>query len=590
VATVVEFEFSTTVDVSPDSFDEAAREAWINITASSIENMSPDSIKIISVMNYTDNSTTSNLRHRRLNSQPISEIVMSVSNIMESFGYNDADQFTSDVQTQIGAKYANPTTANDFIKLAVSKGTKKISSGSVLTIGAVKFAPTVVIRVLTGAPTSTPSSNPTSLAIKSGAGGALLSTQEAIYVSVSVVIFVLLILFLCYFFLFRRKNDLHNEKEWRNVTSDEEENLGIVLESDDDDGYYTKKEDDVSRRGTLVRKLPANETSARSKKYSRRQQPSPLADHDMDDEWIEKYSERKSKPYWVNSVTGYSTWKNPVEKKDGNKKYKETGQARPPTQQDTDPNDWIEKFSDRKLKSYWVHKSTLQSTWKNPFAGQKNSSRVYSSHMVLPNEDEEEPPSVTKSQSVAFGFNTNTVWIKKFSARKQKPYWVNSITDESTWNDPNAPTVSAQGSRTNTPIPEVGEWVEKFDQTRMKPYWKNSITRVTTWRNPSLLEPSIRTLPYERFSSLAVSREVESKTEEWIEKFSVRKQKRYWVNSETKISTWRDPNAQLDITSSRIITPAAEDTWIEKMDKTRMKPYWKNARTQAISLQNPTSF
>ena len=60
------------------------------------------------------------------------------------------------------------------------------------------------------------------------------------------------------------------------------------------------------------------------------------------------------------------------------------------------------------------------------------------------------------------------------SKSKGKPYWVNKITKETTWTNPND----------SKPV-VVSEWEEIMSKSKGKPYWVNKLTKETTWTNPN---------------------------------------------------------------------------------------------------------
>jgi len=640
---VVEFNCSATVGVSPDKFDAAAREAWINVTASAVESMSPESITILSVTNSTFNESlpAGNVRRRRLASEPSSDIVMAVSDTMESYGFSDADEFVNHVQTSIVDTYADPGTVVKFVKLAVAKGATRLTNTTTISIDNVAFTPYTTVRVLSGTPTTMPSAIPTSMAVLRGEDTAL-STEETIYVTLSVLFFALIVVLLLYFCHFRKSNNNYNESNWTNAAAAEEEeedveedeaNLGFGVQKDlDNDEIMLMMEHGRSRQRP---KLKAKPQSRASQKYS--------IDKDSS-EWIEKFSERKQKPYWVNSASGESTWKNPVKELNVKDKYKYDKKPSMVSAVGAKPDEWIEKFSDRKLRPYWVNKSTLQSTWKNPFVRKYNSTKVFATSDLDNNNEFADAPfaSDARAKSLPNVMSSVDEWVEKYSDRRQKPYWVNVNNGQSTWKAPHDPEVNNQTSNPNgsfsslkdiTKTPEgddTGAWVEKFDNTRAKPYWKNRLTRVVSWRNPVAPAPededttlsgpvSLRTMPHVRKSTtsdhsvpdllgaLNFNSPATTSHGEWMEKYSERRQRPYWVHIKDGVSTWKNPyghdhglkrdntsrsntpDGVFNSLSDRVSAPAVNevDEWVEKFDKTRMKRYWKNIRTKNLTFNDP---
>ena len=74
-------------------------------------------------------------------------------------------------------------------------------------------------------------------------------------------------------------------------------------------------------------------------------------------------------------------------------------------------------------------------------------------------------------------------WIECFDDRRNKIYYANILTKESTWCFPHE-------LLTNKEIINSKEnWIEAYDiETKMK-YYYNKITRETTWIQPQCLQP-----------------------------------------------------------------------------------------------------
>ena len=156
-------------------------------------------------------------------------------------------------------------------------------------------------------------------------------------------------------------------------------------------------------------------------------------------------------------------------------------------------------------------------------------------------------------------------WIEKFSSEKGRKYWKNTKTKETTWNDPT--TTSSQKDSKQKPklATESGldeDWVEKFDKKQQRVYWKNKATGETTWRDP--------------FKSKQTDG-----MGDWIEKFDKKQQRPYWKNQSTGEKTWKIPGKTIRQDSSFSNESRGDDSceWVEKFDKTQQRPYWKNYST-----------
>lgn len=101
-------------------------------------------------------------------------------------------------------------------------------------------------------------------------------------------------------------------------------------------------------------------------------------------------------------------------------------------------------------------------------------------------------------------------WVERFDEKKQKKYWRNKVTKQSTWKNPfeNAETADGQdakrkggsdGSKEKTNTEQAAgrreeggedkasknDWIEKFDRKKGKKYWKNQTTGETSWKDPN---------------------------------------------------------------------------------------------------------
>ena len=192
-------------NITPSDFDAAARAAWINITVSAIENMPMHSVNITSVSAF---DSSSNHIRRRLNEVNTSSIVnMAISDIMENYEFHDASDFSQFVQEKISDTYSMPESMTTFVDLAVSKGSVTISKTTVITVGSVIYSPPSVSRVLTGAPTSAPSAEKVDLNFMEEI------IQDELKLSLSVVGFVVFCLALLFIYVACHHREKESDKE-----------------------------------------------------------------------------------------------------------------------------------------------------------------------------------------------------------------------------------------------------------------------------------------------------------------------------------------------------------------------------------------
>ena len=170
---------------------------------------------------------------------------------------------------------------------------------------------------------------------------------------------------------------------------------------------------------------------------------------DDDDEppaWENFNSTLLNKPFWLNVITLELSWKDPTIE---------------------EVNPWIEKFSEKYMRNYWKHSITGETKWTNPIEESKpiiklDASKTSTLSKTSNNNDDEEdePPA----------------WEHFHSDLLTKPFWINVITLDISWKDPNI------GS-------EQSPWVEKYSEKYKRSYWKHNISGETRWTDPSLEAP-----------------------------------------------------------------------------------------------------
>lgn len=273
------------------------------------------------------------------------------------------------------------------------------------------------------------------------------------------------------------------------------------------------------------------------------------------DSWDEHFSQSKQKKYWTNKATGESTWKDPTGGKDApsaSKSRDKADKAEAPSTaapSSSSASDWQESFSASKNRKYWTNKATGESTWKDPHSNPKEAALVsqlksaMSSGVTLKpaserdkeqekeaEKDEEEKekakgkekkkdkkgeregekekekegkPAKSKTRDAPSSAATGGDWDELFSTSKQKKYWKNKTTGESTWKDPttSAPAADADAADTGNTgadaaggsksgakaaAASVGEWEEYYSASKQKKYWKNRTTGESTWKQPKV--------------------------------------------------------------------------------------------------------
>jgi hypothetical protein len=371
-----------------------------------------------------------------------------------------------------------------------------------------------------------------------------LSNPNSIFLAASLLVIVILCICFCWGVFRRRKPSKEPEETWANAIADidkdkgedeEESSDGSWNEGDsEEDSSYANgsngNTDDGSRSlegvDVMMSEFTENDDTENSKKRFSRASRNMSRHKSAGDvcmssststalmlagvdhrEWVERLSATRQMPYWKNSRTGRSTWKNPFMVASGGKGDLRRQQSAPQVFVSAAPPStggmemqWVEKFSETKKKPYWKNTHTGRSTWKNPFVGfQRAHSEKYLPHTGTMLVQTPLPSHSAGLLAVAGTVATLPVdpsseWEEKFSEIKHQPYWKHKSTGRSTWTRPydiseghTATTASALPrviSSAAAPVPgnSADDWEERFSSTKQVPYWKHKITRQTSWK------------------------------------------------------------------------------------------------------------
>ena len=256
--------FTTVNNVSPDDFDAAAQEAWINVTAASVPSMPSESIKIISVEAFNASAVSQSERRKLIQENVSTVITMTVQDIMETYQYNDAAEFTEFLQTSILESYSKPETIAVFVDLAASKGSSTITQDTldVMNVEGVTFTEPEVSRVLSGTPTSAPTTEekPLSLFEK--------IMKDKIRFSFSIVGFVLLclcVVWIIYRHRRQKKTEMdQTEEDYKNKLKNTENNNSLFINVKFGDANYNDDKVDEVKEGNLVKEKIIDEKAVLS--------------------------------------------------------------------------------------------------------------------------------------------------------------------------------------------------------------------------------------------------------------------------------------------------------------------------------------
>jgi hypothetical protein len=195
--TVITYDTTEVLEgVTAADFDQAARDAFLQVSADSMQGVSVDDLTFISVSNV-DNSLNlgignSNLRQssRRLASG--ASFTFGIKVILEQFGstYADPDALVGDLESQLATAYADPATSQTWVDLSVAKGSATVTSSTTVTLTTPSFSEPQVTKVKTGAPTMAPTSGAGN---RGGSGGDDDSATQTLTIALAVSGAVILI-------------------------------------------------------------------------------------------------------------------------------------------------------------------------------------------------------------------------------------------------------------------------------------------------------------------------------------------------------------------------------------------------------------
>jgi hypothetical protein len=140
-------------------FDSGAQEAFISVTADSMDGIPSSALTIVSFSN--SNRRLSSLRSEQMRAQSSSLVIeYTTQTTLQSFNgqYSSVDAMISDLNTQVATSFADPATASVWVEQSVAAGSATITTSTSVVFGAPVVDPskTVVEEVSTWPPTLSP--------------------------------------------------------------------------------------------------------------------------------------------------------------------------------------------------------------------------------------------------------------------------------------------------------------------------------------------------------------------------------------------------------------------------------------------------
>lgn len=297
-----------------------------------------------------------------------------------------------------------------------------------------------------------------------------------------------------------------------------------------------------------------------------------------EEEWVEGYSEKHKRKYWKNKTTGKTSWTDPHknESDSASSKAKAGGDAASDAVEPSSASsnsvvsEWVEGYSEKHQRKYWKHKETGKTSWKDPTAaGASSNSSV-----------------VSEVKSTAAG-GVEEEWVKGYSEKHKRTYWKNKATGKTSWTDPAKSSQSANASVASIPAGAEGadsEWVEGYSEKHKRNYWKNKTTGKTSWTNP------IPAASAESSSAVAAAGAGASDhaASEWVESYSEKHKRKFWKNTATSKTSWKDPHQDAQsVVSEAKSSGTVGSVWVEGYSEKHKRKYWKNSETGKTSWKDP---
>ncbi|RYH13585.1 hypothetical protein EON65_35300 [archaeon] len=188
--------------------------------------------------------------------------------------------------------------------------------------------------------------------------------------------------------------------------------------------------------------------------------------------WEQAVDESTQKTYYFNSDTGEVSWDLP----EGAVFSQAVAESTVPP---ADLGTWAEVIDEASGASYYYNETTGETSWERPTGMIEpiDGSAVLRQHDVI--------SSIVSAQP-------QSDWEEVYDEAYGKPYYVNNITGETSWDKPkamNAAPLQADASLAPIAIHSYEskvetEWVEQLDEASGKSYYYNPRTNETSWEKP----------------------------------------------------------------------------------------------------------
>lgn len=172
-------------------------------------------------------------------------------------------------------------------------------------------------------------------------------------------------------------------------------------------------------------------------------------------------------------------------------------------------------------------------------------------------------------------------WVKKFHDKKQKHYYVNTVTKETQWNPP----LETGDPQPEHPETKASQFEEGFSVKHNRKFWKNTQTGEIVWKDPNKSKKNV-----DDSKSANPSNRMESAESEWVEAFSEKHKRKFWRNKATGETVWKDPTqGQANITSAKVeaTTLIPESDWKECFSEKHQRKFWRHKTSGEIVWKDP---
>ena len=159
-------------------------------------------------------------------------------------------------------------------------------------------------------------------------------------------------------------------------------------------------------------------------------------------EWVVGVDPASGRNFYQNTINGASQWTRPEtlgpEEPIQQENLTTTATTTTTTAAETSLDPWVEKIDPTSGRPYYVNATTNETTWEKPSNGTENQKENQKEQKKEQKEKkEEEKTEKPQSENLAHNDTETTPWLEMYHPEHQRSYYVNQLTKESVWVEPN---------------------------------------------------------------------------------------------------------------------------------------------------------